>query len=160
MPLLVSVDQVSPTHCSYQLSQHGQEGDFSKKCFSDTGLALGLPEHTNSCLFYDNRHYDNEESVTFLGLYGKADLWHAGDEGAAHGGAAEDMLLAGILFRVCLPQNVLAASELKHPLPVGTSWLPVLASDGRGGMPAVWHLVSSEEKKWMSLFFFHMEFLF
>lgn len=152
------IDQVKPTCCSYQLSWCGQEGDFSKKCFRDTGVALGLPEHTNPCLFYDNRHYNKQESVTFLVLYGKADLWRAGDEGAARGRAAGDTFLAAILFRVCLPQNVLAASKLKHLLSVGTSWLPVLAGDGRGGIPAAWHLVSSGEKKWMGLFSFIWSF--
>lgn len=51
-------DQVDPTNWSYQLSHCGQEGDFSKKCFRDIGMALGLPEHTNTCLFYESRHYN------------------------------------------------------------------------------------------------------
>lgn len=93
----------------------------SKKCARH---ALGLPEHTNSCSFY-NKHHNKEDSVTFLSLDGKADAQHAGDEGAAHGRAAADVFLAAIP----LPQNILAASELNPLLPGGTWWLPVF---GRG----------------------------
>lgn len=72
--------------------------------------ALGLPEHTNSCSFY-NKHHNKQGSVTFLGLDGKADPWHAG-AACVH---AADVSLAAIL----MPQNVLAASELKPLLPGG-----------------------------------------
>lgn len=51
MPLLACLAQLTaqlnPKHRSHQLSPRGEEGDDFSKKFGDTGIALGLAEHTD-----------------------------------------------------------------------------------------------------------------